>query len=423
MDTSSLVNLYDRLDSQRKMAKTTSSFDYPKDTETNPEMELPADVPSGVQDTSKVDNLPAPTPVAPPALTSQPAFYKFEPDQNLTQAPFDQGLADYKQNFDKNWGQDLTKHCHHLKDKCCKKIVLDIYCKIIPLDNKFVKQNPVMMSKDIDNYLAAKGMDGYSYMTAAKEHTKAPLVEHLLQIADNVVEMYVAEATKEKQENGKKGIHLPPKNLEMDAEMDEEIVDAKQDPEYKSFIKTLKEKTMDKIVKDVSNLINDKKDEKNMTFDPKKGQSPNKKVAGVENKKIIDDDGATKTVESKQEVISNEVAKKPEVKNQKVQKMNDSEVDKKEEKQNEEEQKDAKKESILSVCVDYANTYMAERNINIKPELNEKIIALAIRESTLMQLDRVFNFSINPELKNLKINLYNNQGSVINESGLQEILQ
>ena len=113
--------------------------------------------------------------------------------------------------------------------------------------------------------------------------------------------------------------------------------------------------------------------------------------------------------------------------------MNDSEVDKKEEKQNEEEQKDeqkeepkttdAKKESILSVCVDYANTYMAERNINIKPELNEKIIALAIRESTLMQLDRVFNFSINPELKNLKINLYNNQGSVINESGLQEILQ
>ena len=214
--------------------------------------------------------------------------------------------------------------------------------------------------------------------------------------------------------------------------MDEEIVDAKQDPEYKSFIKTLKEKTMDKIVKDVSNLINAKKDEKNMTFDPKKGQTPNKKVTGIENKKIIDDDGATKTVESKQEVVSDEVNKKPEVKNQKVQKMNDSEEpDENKEKQDEEQKDekkedpkttDAKKESILSVCVDYANRYMAEHNIDIKPELNEKIIALAIRESTLMQLDRVFNFSINPELRNLKIDLYNNQGSVINESGLQEIL-
>ena len=431
MDTSSLVNLYDRLDSQRKMAKTTSSFDYPKDTENNPEMELPSDVPSGVQDTSKVDNLPSPAPV--PSLPSpQPAFYKFEPDQNLTQGPIDQGLVSYKQNFDKNWGQDLTKHCHHLKDKCCKKIILDIYCKIIPLDNAFVKQNPAVMSKDIDNYLASKGMDGYSYMTSAREHTKAPLVEHLIQVAENIVARYVDEATKEKQENGKKGIHLPPKNPEMEEEMDEEIVDAKQDPEYKSFIKTLKEKTMDKIVKDVSNLINAKKDEKNMTFDPKKGQTPNKKVTGIENKKIIDDDGATKTVESKQEVVSDEVNKKPEVKNQKVQKMNDSEEpDENKEKQDEEQKDekkedpkttDAKKESILSVCVDYANRYMAEHNIDIKPELNEKIIALAIRESTLMQLDRVFNFSINPELRNLKIDLYNNQGSVINESGLQEIL-
>ena len=396
MDTSSLVNLYDRLDAQKKTSNTTSNFNFSDD---NPEMELPADVPSAVQNPPATqDRLPAPSPAFTP------------------------------------------KNCHKIKDKCCKKIILDIYCKIIPLDNHFVKHHHGLMSQDVDNFLAKKGMDGYSYMTAAKESTKAPLLSYLLNIAEAASYAYYEAAAKEKKENGEKGIHLPPKDptIADEEKVDEQLVDAKNDLEYKEFIHTLKKKTMDKIVNDVSNLISDKKDEKNMTFDPKKGQSPNKKVTGVEDEKIIDDEGATKTTESKEvkeddkkKVMAD--SKAPEVKKEakpEDKKVTGTEPPKEEAKEDtkdakKEEQKatDEKKESVLSVCIDYANRYLVENNIMVTSELNEKVIALAIRESTLMQLDRVFNLSKRPNLLNLKTDLYLNKGSIMNESGIKELIK
>ena len=436
MDTSSLVNLYDRLDAQKKTSNTTSNFNFSDD---NPEMELPADVPSAVQNPPATqDRLPAPSPAFTPTLRP-PAqtFYKFEPDQ---MGGLDKSLDDYKANFDTNWNKDIDKNCHKIKDKCCKKIILDIYCKIIPLDNHFVKHHHGLMSQDVDNFLAKKGMDGYSYMTAAKESTKAPLLSYLLNIAEAASYAYYEAAAKEKKENGEKGIHLPPKDptIADEEKVDEQLVDAKNDLEYKEFIHTLKKKTMDKIVNDVSNLISDKKDEKNMTFDPKKGQSPNKKVAGVEDEKIIDDEGATKTTESKEvkeddkkKVIAD--SKAPEVKKEvkpEDKKVTGTEPPKEEAKEDtkdakKEEQKatDEKKESVLSVCIDYANRYLVENNIMVTSELNEKVIALAIRESTLMQLDRVFNLSKRPNLLNLKTDLYLNKGSIMNESGIKALIK
>lgn len=429
MDTSSLVNLYDRLDAQKKTSNTTSNFNFSDD---NPEMELPADVPSAVQNPSTVNQLPS-TPVVPPPtftpdlkpLQPQQTFYKFEPDQV---GGFDKSIDDYKSNFDRSWNKDIDINCHKLKDKCCKKIILDIYCKIIPLDHHFVKHNCGMMGKDVDNFLARKGMDGYSYMTAAKESTNAPLLKYLLNIAESVSYKYFEAASKEKKENGEKGIHLPPKDPTITDEenMDDQLVDAKNDTEYKQFIHTLKKKTMDKIVNDVSNLISDKKQEKNMTFDPKKGQSPNKKVAGIEDEKIIDDEGVTKsseeTPEDKQkpeeqpQTDSSSAETKPEEPKE------EPKEEKKDEKKDEQKETDEKKESVLSVCIDYANRYLAENNIMVNSELNEKIIALAIRESTLMQIDRVFNLAKKPNLLNLKTDLVLNQGSVMNESGIKSLI-
>ena len=107
MDTSSLVNLYDRLDAQKKASNTTSNFNFSDD---NPEMELPSDVPSAVQNpTAASDRLPTPAPTStftpalrPPSQT----FYKFEPDQI---GGLDKSLDDYKANFDNNWNKDI----HH----------------------------------------------------------------------------------------------------------------------------------------------------------------------------------------------------------------------------------------------------------------------------------------------------------------------
>ena len=48
-----------------------------------------------------------------------------------------------------------------------------------------------------------------------------------------------------------------------------QLVDISNDNEYDYFIQTLKKKTIDKIVKDVSDIINKKKEEKNMAFDLK----------------------------------------------------------------------------------------------------------------------------------------------------------
>ena len=43
----------------------------------------------------------------------------------------------------------------------------------------------------------------------------------------------------------------------------------KNDTEYETFIDKLKEKTINKIVTDVSKIITNKKEEKDMVFDPK----------------------------------------------------------------------------------------------------------------------------------------------------------
>ena len=52
-----------------------------------------------------------------------------------------------------------------------------------------------------------------------------------------------------------------------DENVDSQIVPIKDDMEYESFMQTLKKKTIDKIVKDVSSIINSKKEEKDMEFD------------------------------------------------------------------------------------------------------------------------------------------------------------
>ena len=71
------------------------------------------------------------------------------------------------------------------------------------------------------------------------------------------------EELKDAQENGEDVVAPTTPDPETDDEIQNQLVDIKDDTEYDSFVDTLKKKTIDKIVSDVTKIINDKKETDN----------------------------------------------------------------------------------------------------------------------------------------------------------------
>lgn len=179
-------------------------------------------------------------------------------------------------------GEDLWRHkmlkCRdELKDRCCKHLILDIYCKILPLDKEYVDHHHGMCKGDVDQMLKAKNMNAVQYLTSCYESTHAPLLEYLMRSTDMIARQYMEEA-EEEVKNAKENEEKVPEPETPDPESDENIqnqlVDVKSDTEYDDFIDKLKKKTINKIVSDVSKIINDKKQENEMTFTTDKEESP-----------------------------------------------------------------------------------------------------------------------------------------------------
>lgn len=156
-----------------------------------------------------------------------------------------------------------------LANDCHKHMILDIYMKVLPLDQDYVCGHHGQMSQDIDNMLASKGMNATQYLTSCYEATKAPLLEFLLRSGNLIARQFKEKADETLKDAQDKNIEVPaPEAPKADSnEVQEQLVDVKQDPEYVNFIDKLKEKTINKIVSDVSKIISDKKEEKSMTFD------------------------------------------------------------------------------------------------------------------------------------------------------------
>lgn len=230
----------------------------------------------------------------------------------------------------------MMKHCDQLKDDCRKHILLDIYVKILPVDDDFKQGHMGTMKNDIDCMLKNKGMTATQYMTSCSESTHAPLLEYLMRATDMIGSQYLREAEAAAEDAAKNGAaNTEPKEPSInDAEVQDQLVDIKKDSEYETFIDKLKEKTINKIVKDVSDLISDKKEEQKMTFDPK-DDTPNAAVNP-----------------------------------------NPS---------------DAVAESAVSVGLDYIQKHLMKNNIQLSESAKDDILALAIREATLNQFDVVFN--------------------------------
>lgn len=171
-----------------------------------------------------------------------------------------------------SWKAHCNSEANGLIDKCRKHILLDIYCKIIPLDADFVNGNMGMMKNDIDSMLASKGMSATQYFQSCSNNTnKAPLVEFVLWSTNQIGKKFLEdtnEKLKDAQENGL-DVPVPDAPDTDDDDVRDQLVDIKDDPEYKTFVDRIKENTEKQIVEDVTKIITDKKEEKKMAFDPK----------------------------------------------------------------------------------------------------------------------------------------------------------
>ena len=167
-----------------------------------------------------------------------------------------------------SWRNKACLKAEKLKDDCRKHIILDIYCKILPLDDDFKCGHHGMMCKDVDCMLAKNNMTPTQYLKSCYESTNAPFVEYLIRSTDMIGQAYM-EAEMEKLKNAKENNEKieDPKDVSIDdQETSDALIDVTQDTEYGSFIDALKKKTIDKIVKDVSDIIDDNKDMANMQF-------------------------------------------------------------------------------------------------------------------------------------------------------------
>ena len=167
------------------------------------------------------------------------------------------------------WRSQANRECETLKDACAKKILLNIYCRVIPLDSDYVDGNQGVMKGDIDNFLANKNMTATQYIKSGYEKTNAPLLEFILRSCNNIGKKFMQEADETLKDAAKNNLDVPPPVAEPDGEdVDNQLVEIEKDEEYGSFIDKLKQKTIDKIVADVSGIINKTSEEDNMTFNP-----------------------------------------------------------------------------------------------------------------------------------------------------------
>lgn len=251
------------------------------------------------------------------------------------------------------WRTQANRECEKLKDDCRKHILLDIYCKILPLDNDYIDGHRSQMKDDVDGMLGSKGMTATKYLTSCFESTNAPLLEFILRSTENIGRGFMEESDATLKDAQANDISIPAPEADIDSkEIEDQLVDVKGDSEYETFIDKLKEKTVNKIVADVSKIINNKNEENNMTFDPKP---------------VDDVEAAT--------------------------------------------------ESTVSAGINYLEHKLLVEKVDVTPEMTENIIGLAIRESTLNQMDVVFKQPYS-DFRNFSSRIRLGKGVVINESAI-----
>ena len=252
------------------------------------------------------------------------------------------------------WRNKAAAVAQKLTDDCRKHILVDMYCKIIPLDDDYVAGNQGQMCGDIDAMLKAKNMSATQYLQSCYDQTKAPLVEFVLRSTDLIGKQFLEEENEKLKDAQEKNLDLPaPQEVDIndDDNVNNQLVDIKSDPEYQAFMDELENKTKDLIVNQVAKLITDKKDEKKMTFDPKP-------VADIE----------------------------------------------------------ASMESTVSIALDYLQSRLIKEGVDAPEEIMDEMMGMAIRESTLNIIDQAFKQPY-ADMKSYISRIRFNEGAIVNESG------
>lgn len=250
------------------------------------------------------------------------------------------------------WRTKASREAECLKDKCYRHFIVDIYCKISPLDQDYVDGHHGQMCSDVDSMLAGKNMTPTQYLTSCYEATRAPFLEWLLRAGTNASKRYMEEANEELKDAQEKGVDLPdpkPASVE-DEDVKEQLVDVKADTEYETFVDKLKQKTVNKIVSDVSKIIADKKEEQGMTFD-------------------------TKSPAEREEAM----------------------------------------ESTVSVALNYIQSKVFTESGTLSEQAQDEMMGLAIREATLNQLDVAFGLP-HSDYRNYASRIRFGKGYVVTES-------
>lgn len=162
----------------------------------------------------------------------------------------------------------ITDNCAKLKEAGAKKVLLNIYMQILPLDDEYKNGHRGILKGDVDSLLNSKSCNAYTYFRDAAKNTQAPLLEYIVRCLDTMGDMYMEEAEERQKENEENNINIPPEDVNPDNEedIDNALVDINTDDDYESFVNNLKKQTIDKIVSDITELINSEDQDKNMQF-------------------------------------------------------------------------------------------------------------------------------------------------------------
>lgn len=163
------------------------------------------------------------------------------------------------------WRNNMVTKRDNLVDNCAKRIIVDIYHHTLPLDDQYKDCNPEMISDDVGSMLDKKNMTSMQYFKSAYDQTHAPLLEFVIRSLNEIGRQYQEDAMEDLKDKEEKGLPLTAVDPNED-KVDSQLLEIKNDSEYEAFMDALKKKTIDKIVSDVSSLIDDKKESGDMEF-------------------------------------------------------------------------------------------------------------------------------------------------------------
>lgn len=146
------------------------------------------------------------------------------------------------------------------------------------------------MATDVDNMLSNKDMTATQYFQDAYKRTNAPLLEYILRSTKNIGKKFVEETEETLSDAKEKGIELEAPEADTEAitdpeadveneETDNMLAPIENDMEYEEFIKRLEQKTIDTIVSNVTEIINNSKKDSDMEF---KTESTNTVAVGLD---------------------------------------------------------------------------------------------------------------------------------------------